>query len=138
MKRKKTGNLNSDTQVGRYHSYNLHYACFSCRKMFNEPSYLRRFDRKGLGVDAITCPECRMPMRNMGKEFKPPRRGNIRQWRKVELLYQRGYRWEAETQKVWMTQGNVKVGYLVVATSRSPQARTLRDARTDYPPCQQL
>ena len=72
-------------------------------------------------------------MQNIGKEFKPPRRNNLRQWRKVELLYQRGYRWEAEIQKVWTTQGNVKVGYLVVATSRSPQAHTLRDARTDYP-----
>lgn len=34
----------------------------------------------------FTCPYCNSPMTYMGKAFKPPRKSNNTQWRKVELL----------------------------------------------------
>lgn len=33
-----------------------------------------------------TCPYCHEPMTYMGKAFKPPRKSNNTQWRKVELM----------------------------------------------------
>ncbi len=133
MKRRKTGRLNTDEQMFRFHSYNLHYACFVCRKMFNKPPWTRRHDGKGAPVNVVVCPQCGAVMHNMGKEFQPPRRNAVRQWRKVELLFGRGWRWETRFKEVWTVQGNRKVGYVVPA-SRSPRARTLREARTEYPP----
>ncbi len=32
------------------------------------------------------CPYCHGPMRSMGKAFKPPKKSNHSQWRKVELM----------------------------------------------------
>ena len=71
-------------------------------------------------------------MHNMGKEFKPPRHNNIRQWRKIELLFQRGYHWETKFELVWKMQGGNQVG-CTVPISRSPRARNLREAKSDYP-----
>ncbi len=34
-------------------------------------------------------------MQYMGRSFKAPRRAAVRQWRKVELLIQQGYRFES-------------------------------------------
>ena len=133
MKRSRTGRLDTEKQQFRLYSYSLHYACFSCRKMFNKPPWTRRHDRKGASVNVVSCPQCGASLHNMGREFKPPRRSAIRQWRKVEMLFQRGYRWETQFKQVWTVQGNIKVGY-TVPESRSPRARTLRDAKTDYPP----
>lgn len=36
--------------------------------------------------DTYECPHCRKPMTYMGKAFKPPRKTNDSQWRKVEML----------------------------------------------------
>ncbi len=95
-------------------------------------------------MNVLICPQCKSAMHNRGKEFKPPRRNNIRQWRKVELLYQRGYRWETKFKQVSTTWKNIngekpKPAALIkvectVPVSRSPRALTLRDAKTDYPP----
>jgi hypothetical protein len=65
-----------------------HYACFTCRKVFRPTEEV--FARG-------TCPECRRPMASMGICFKAPRQADVRQWRKVEILYKEGYtyRWES-------------------------------------------
>jgi hypothetical protein len=47
------------------------YACVSCRYAAKQ---------------TYKCPHCHEPMRFMGKAFKPPKRSNISQWRKVEML----------------------------------------------------
>jgi DNA-directed RNA polymerase subunit RPC12/RpoP len=74
-------------------TYKEHYACFHCRKAFKQPSYFdlpkdvrpkRREER------VVVCPQCGSRMRNMGLDFKAPRQRSVDQWRKVELLYQRG------------------------------------------------
>ncbi|WP_301002368.1 hypothetical protein [Capsulimonas corticalis] len=37
------------------------------------------------------CPQCKTPMANMGKDFKAPRQADVKQWQKVEQLYNNGY-----------------------------------------------
>lgn len=132
MKRKRNGRLNSEEKLFQYHCYNLHYACFVCRKMFNKASYLRRFDKSKNGFD---CPDCGEAMSNMSKDFKPPRRHNIKQWRKCELLFNRGYRWEHSAYYRRVPPTGWSIGYFVQETvSDGPTARTLREAKEDYPP----
>jgi hypothetical protein len=50
---------------------NVVHTCIPCR-----------FSAKQTG----TCPYCHQPMTYMGKAFKPPRKTNHSQWRKVEML----------------------------------------------------
>ena len=71
--------------------YKEHYACFTCRKVFKQPptsdlprSLVRDGDR------TVVCPQCRSPMHDLGRDFKAPTQRNIKQWNKVECLYERG------------------------------------------------
>jgi hypothetical protein len=73
-----------------------HYACFGCRKMFRQP--VRHILARALadGEERVApCPQCSLPMNNLGKHFKPPRQTNTKQWEKVKLLYLAGYRFPA-------------------------------------------
>src|SRR5437867_1083821 len=77
-----------------YGPYKEKFACFHCRKMFKQPhpSELRypvRTDTEGKRI--ALCPECSHPMNNMGLDFKAPRQSDIRQWRKVALLFAQGH-----------------------------------------------
>lgn len=79
-------------------------------------------------------------MINAGRNFKPPRRNNLTQWRKVELLLQRGYRWDYEWVRRALPpdyrwpQGAISRDYNMEMVFNDPRARTLREARQDYPP----
>jgi hypothetical protein len=57
--------------------YKDHNVCFHCRKMF-----------KGV----LICPQCGKPTHNLGLDFKVPKQDDVKQWRKVELLYAHGIR----------------------------------------------
>ena len=72
-------------------------------------------------------------MQNVGKDFKPLRHQNIKQWRKVEMLFRRGYRWKQEWVSQKITEGKGNACHYVTLGG-SPQARTLREAKEDYPP----
>ena len=136
MKRKKPNRLSNDDELFRYHSRNLHFVCLKCRKMFNQPPSHRRLDRPHKAVQA-SCPECGMEMTNAGHNFKPPRRNNIKQWRKVELLLQRGYKWDYTVETREITQGlpeGAVRGWCTNRVFNDPRAKTLREAKEDYPP----
>ena len=68
--------------------YSLPLACFRCRKAFKKtlqphpPTLLQE----------IPCPQCGRALAFVGRYFKAPPRQNIKQWRKVELLYENGWR----------------------------------------------
>ena len=132
MKRKKTGRLNAEALISRYIKYSAHYVCFACRKMFDQVDIHHWHDgwhappKKG-----YPCPECGAEMQDVGKDFKPPRRQNINQWRKVELLFWRGYRWR---QWAEFREGKRKHWGHYETVGGGPRARTLREARQDYPP----
>jgi hypothetical protein len=73
--------------------YKEHYACFDCRKAFKRASQEDVAEREG-AVDGecrpVPCPECGKPMAAMGLDFKAPRQSDIKQWRKVEILFRHG------------------------------------------------
>lgn len=71
------------------HDYKTHYACFSCRLSFKRH---RRGPFNGWVPmpEQALCPNCRGVMRDLGRDFKAPRREDREQWEKVELLYRRG------------------------------------------------
>lgn len=61
-------------------SYKEHWVCFRCRKMLKKPPAADLPDPPA----AYRCPECGEPLHNLGKEFAPPRRCDIRRWREIE------------------------------------------------------
>jgi len=75
--------------------YKDRYACFVCRKAFKRrkaedlPARMRVAGEAGSRA-VVRCPDCGGAMNNMGMDFAAPRRADVRQWRKVELLFERG------------------------------------------------
>jgi|GEM_PF-2621205 len=59
------------------------HACFSCRKSFK---------RAHTEDETAVCPNCANPLAEMGRSFKAPRKNNVKQWKKVQLLWEAGYR----------------------------------------------
>jgi hypothetical protein len=59
-----------------------HFACFPCRKAFKQ----RQDPKRPLP----RCPQCRAEMTPMGEAFRAPRRNDVAQWSKVELLRRNG------------------------------------------------
>lgn len=81
----------------RYASYPHHFACFSCRKMFNkqvtdemvkEYTSPHEFHRNY----HPPCPECGQAMLNMGNGFKPPKGNDIKRWQALEKQARAGRR----------------------------------------------
>lgn len=72
--------------------HSLPFACFNCRKSFkvewNDFSPGKN-DPKVLGQ---RCPECAGQLVYAGRYFKAPPKNALKQWRKVALLFQRGWR----------------------------------------------
>jgi len=131
MKSNKTGRLNTEANQFRYYSYARHLACFTCRKMFNhKAASFRDWSRK------VDCPQCGTVLNDMGHDFKAPRKNDIKQWRKVELLFRRGYRWQQNHVSELVSDGKWTGWRKYVTKSDSPAAHTLREAREDYPPLQ--
>ena len=75
--------------------YKDRYACFACRKAFKRrkdddfPARMRAIGAVGQRA-VVRCPDCGGAMHNMGMDFAAPRRSDVRQWRKVELLFAHG------------------------------------------------
>lgn len=70
----------------------ISFACLACRVSFKKPSVDRTADPE---TARFPCPNCRKPMQYMGRTFHAPRRNATRQWRKVALLIEHGYRFES-------------------------------------------
>lgn len=64
--------------------YLIAHACFSCRKSFKQPVEDSEIER--------VCPECGTQIYEMGRSFKPPKSSDLKQWKKVRLLYAEGFR----------------------------------------------
>ncbi|NDV79034.1 hypothetical protein [Dysgonomonas sp. 511] len=72
-----------------FYSYKPHYACFDCRKMFRR-RLLNDIDRdEKVSVDA-KCPQCGGYMANMGLDFKPPKKDDLKAWKHLCDLYSVG------------------------------------------------
>ena len=79
-------------RYGLYGPYKAHFACFDCRKMFRRPARceLARPPRKDEQAVA-PCPQCGVPMHDLGLDFKAPKQTDVEQWEKVAALHRHGY-----------------------------------------------
>ena len=64
--------------------YLIPYICFECRRVFK-----RRPDR---GAPDKVCPHCGGPAIGLSRKFRVPARADEAQWKKVEFLVRRGFR----------------------------------------------
>ena len=74
--------------------YKEPYACFDCRKVFKQTNRweLSKALQPKPGQKRICkCPECGLPMADIGFEFKAPKQTNKKQWEKVRILYNHGF-----------------------------------------------
>jgi len=60
----------------------LPYACFACRRSFKRVVPASFFDQSPV----LTCPGCGGRAVGLSPKFKPPRRDDLEQWRKVRAL----------------------------------------------------
>ena len=72
-----------------YGPYKDIYACFDCRKSYKQRSAVE-LSEQDVKNRKYLCPQCRKPMANMGHDFKAPKHSDIKQWKKVKILYQEG------------------------------------------------
>jgi RNA polymerase subunit RPABC4/transcription elongation factor Spt4 len=88
--RKAIGNrLVSCPYVPPYHrgpDYLVAHACFGCRKSW-----------KLAEENTAICPDCGNAVHWMGRAFKAPKKSDIEQWKKVETLWQAGFRFLSHT-----------------------------------------
>lgn len=74
---------------------NTHWVCFNCRISVKDGTrHCPPAGYTGLSLHqpVKACTRCQSPMVDLGIDFKAPRRLDRRQWRKVALLHQKGYR----------------------------------------------
>ncbi|HZS06956.1 MAG TPA: hypothetical protein VFD58_19125 [Blastocatellia bacterium] len=74
-------------------NYKGHYACFDCRKAFKERNGFggEEYKQKYGEHRKVLCPECHRPMADLGLDFKAPKKMDVKQWQKVEILYNHGF-----------------------------------------------
>ena len=89
-------------------AYLIHFACFACRRSF------KRKVEFGAAVYLKACPDCSGQAIHLGRHFKPPKRTDQKQWRKVEYLVRAGFFFQ-----------HVRSG----DTGQVPYPETLEDAR---------
>jgi hypothetical protein len=64
--------------------YLSHFACFACRKSFKQDPLNESL--------AHACPECSGELRDMGRNFRPPRKSAKNAWEVARRLYEAGFR----------------------------------------------
>ena len=70
----------------------VHFACFACRVSFKQPGS-SNWDAR-VPTRPFPCPNCKAPMRRMGRYFKAPPRRDVRRWRETVALYRAGERFD--------------------------------------------
>ena len=67
--------------------YKQHYACFQCRKVFKKTN-LEDAPKHRLQIDEcgrfVACPQCGERMPDVGFDFEPSNKGDIRGWQEAE------------------------------------------------------
>lgn len=72
-----------DTGIPLYHPYSTSckYVCFKCRICFHRP----------FTSGAHQCGTCKGPTTYAGNAFRAPKKNNIREWKKLEILIRGGW-----------------------------------------------
>ncbi len=68
--------------------YLVAHACFKCRRSV-------KIDAGFLQHRIAHCPECGTTLSWLGRTFRAPKRSDVKQWKKVEALWQAGYRFHS-------------------------------------------
>ena len=76
------------------------YICFSCRKSFKRPPRLA----------SPACPDCGEGTVELDQKFKAPARDDVRGWRVVRFLVERGFRFDSVWEREGCGRGYVPVG----------------------------
>ena len=67
--------------------YAMSFACLNC-----QTSNMRHFDKDPCDYpNSIECPICNNVAMNLGRHFKPPKKSDNSQWKKVEYLVKHGF-----------------------------------------------
>ncbi|MDT0628495.1 hypothetical protein [Alteromonas sp. W364] len=67
--------------------YAMAFACFTCKT-----SIMRHFDASPCDYPrAAKCPVCNSKTINLGRNFKPPKKSDTAQWKKVKYLVEHGF-----------------------------------------------
>jgi len=81
-----------------WHNYRDHFACFRCRKAFkywqwedcDESAWKLRARLEHVPRE-IVCPDCSLPMVDMGLDFKAPPKDDREAWQILECLQEQGF-----------------------------------------------
>jgi len=86
--RKAIGNREiSPPEPPSYHrgaDYLSHFACFACRKSFKQVPLNESLPH--------VCPECSGELRDMGRNFRPPKKAAKNTWEVARRIYEAGFR----------------------------------------------
>lgn len=84
--RKAMGNrvIAPPTPLTRGPEYLSHFACFTCRKSFKQDPLNESLPH--------VCPECSGALRDMGRNFRPPKKAAKNAWEVARRLYEAGFR----------------------------------------------
>lgn len=74
---------------------NVPFACLTCRKSFRQRLWASEIESY-----QPPCPQCGQAMMFMGTAFKPPKHHDVKQWQKVRLLIQSGFRFHPNYARV--------------------------------------
>jgi hypothetical protein len=92
--RRETGNRQTPAEFkptyNRGPVYRVAHACFSCRRSFKLAD-----DSKDEDTQDRFCPNCSQALRKMGRSFAAPKKTDTEQWKKVELLWNAGFRFNS-------------------------------------------
>jgi len=67
--------------------YAMSFVCFTCKS-----SNMRHFDKVPCDYpDTMECPVCKDLTINLGRYFKPPKKSDSAQWKKVKFLEEHGF-----------------------------------------------
>jgi len=73
---------NDSNEPRRGSPYADSYVCFPCKRSYKQTTEPER---------ARKCPQCAEPIVKMGRAFRPPKKSDIEQWKKVKKLRDAGY-----------------------------------------------
>ncbi|MBU2870537.1 hypothetical protein [Colwellia sp. E2M01] len=67
--------------------YSMSFACFNCKT-----SNMRHFNVPPCDYPkTMECPICKSTTVNLGRHFKPPKKSDVAQWKKVKFLAEHGF-----------------------------------------------
>ena len=61
------------------------FVCFHCRKMIRKPLPRTRYSEIERKPEGAPCAECGNALIFVGRYFEPPRRNDVKAWKKIEL-----------------------------------------------------